>query len=250
LIRLPKGHDPDTFVRENGREALLKMIADSTDVIDFIKGGITGKFTDQPLSRQEKIIKALAETAGLVSDSLRQSLLIKKITEKFDLPAGAFENQIQPNFPRQAGAAPEIKLSGREKPEREFLALIISQPDFLAECNDVELSLFSDEDNALIFEILCLLRNESKMINIINLFDSVQDENLRRKLTQIAIIDLGESDTKQLLQVYLNEFKIRKNNKRREELKILVSEAISRSDFEQANQLTREFQKLQSRGGN
>ncbi len=41
IIRLPKGHDPDSFAREAGKEGLLKQVAGATDVVDFIKNGFS-----------------------------------------------------------------------------------------------------------------------------------------------------------------------------------------------------------------
>jgi DNA primase len=250
LIRLPKGHDPDTFVRVNGPKALLKMVSEATDVVDFIQTGLPGNFASQSLPRQEKIIRALSEMADLVADPLRHNLLIKRISDKFDLPAGTFENRPsggQRN--REINLASDLKALGREKPERDFLSLLISNPEMISQYAEIEASLFTDDDNAKLFELLCHLHDEGKLINIINLFDSVQDENMRRKLTQIAIIDHSEHDVEKMLQDYLNDFKLRKINKRREELKNLISEADKQADIEKANQLTRERPNLQIRGG-
>ena len=249
LIRLPKGLDPDAFVRERGAHSLLKHVADATDVIDFVYNGLAGKFAEQPLARQEKIIKALAETVGQIDDPLRRSLLSQRISAKFDLMPGVLDTQM----PRNAAGPEKLVLSrslGREIPEKEFLSLLIGNPSLLEDCADIESSQFVDEDNGLIFE---MIRNEymtDGILKIDNLFDRLDSENLRRKFSEIAIINLGSEDEKNILHKYLKGFNAISIRKRREELKNLISEAEKMADLKKVDQLTREYQNLQRRGEN
>jgi DNA primase len=249
LIRLPKGFDPDAFVRDKGPQALLKHVADSTDVIDFIYNGLASKFAEQPLARQERIIKALAETVGQIDDPLRRSLLSQRISTKFDLMPGVLDGQMQRN-----PVGPEkIVMSrslGREIPEKEFLSLLLGKPSLLEDCADIDSSQFVDEDNGLIFE---MIRNEytaDGALKIDSLFDRLGSENLRRKFSEIAIINLGSEDEKNILSKYLKGFNAISIRKRREELKNLISEAEKQADLKKVDQLTREYQNLQHRGEN
>jgi DNA primase len=250
LVRLPKGYDPDSFVREKGKDALLAQIAGGCDVIDFIHNGLSGKFSDQPLARQEKIIKALSETVGLIQDSLRRNLLIKKISEKFDLAPGTLESQIQ-KAPRANGETIEAKPIGRIKPEKEFLAIIVSHPEFIAQCQGiVDSSLFIDQGNAQLFELIRACYEMGEPISLENLFDRLENEGLRRLLAEIGVIEHDDGNEEIHFQEYLKAFRTIALRKRREELKSLTSEAESLADESKAVQLTREFRDLQTRGGN
>ncbi len=250
LVRLPKGYDPDSFVREKGKDALLAQIAGGCDVIDFIHNGLSGKFSDQPLARQEKIIKALSETVGLIQDSLRRNLLIKKISEKFDLAPGTLESQIQ-KAPRASGETIEAKPIGRIKPEKEFLAIIVSHPEFIAQCQGiVDSSLFIDQGNAQLFELIRACYEMGEPISLENLFDRLENEGLRRLLAEIGVIEHDDGNEEIHFQEYLKAFRTIALRKRREELKSLTSEAESLADESKAVQLTREFRDLQTRGGN
>jgi DNA primase len=242
LVRLAKGHDPDSFVREHGKDALLAQIADACDVIDFIRGGLSGKFSDQPLPRQERIIKALSETVSLIQDSLRRNLLINKITEKFDLAAGTLESQI-PKLPAATEREIVSKPIGREKPEREFLALLISRPDLLSECEGmVDASLFINQNNAQIFEMIRSLYQLGEPISLADLFDRLEDEGLRRLLSEIGVIEQEEETH---IQNYLKAFKAVALKIQRNELKSKTSEAENLADETKAVQLTQQFRDLQ-----
>ena len=249
LIRLSKGFDPDTFVREKGRDNLLKVISEAVDVTDFIRNGIAGRFSDQPLARQERIIKALAETAGMINDKLRRELLIKKITEKFDLPSGAIIGEIK-NQPSERGKNATSTSTGREKPEREFLNFLLVNPEFIAKCVDVvNGSLFISDANAKIYELIRQYVQAGKELNIADLFDQLESEDLRHLLSQIATTEIGRDTSETLFNKHMKYFETILIKRRREELKNLLNEAEKSADREKIEQLTREFQKLQSRGG-
>jgi DNA primase len=249
LVRLPKGHDPDSFVREHGSKALSTLITGGVDVIDFVCGGIQGRFSDQSLARQAKIIQGLAESARLIRDPLRRNLLIKKISQKFDLAVGTIESQIQP-LPQAGKTEPREKPIGREKPEREFLAFLLSHPDLIEQCHGVvESALFIDQNNARLFEMMIALNDLGRPVVLSGIFDRLDDEGLRRRLAEIAVIEPTNGDDAVHFQEYIRAFKTIAFKKRKEELKSQLSEAESLAQEERVQQLTRELRDLQTRGG-
>jgi DNA primase len=248
LVRLPKGHDPDSFVRENGKDALLTHINGGCDVIDFIYNGLSGKFSDEPLAHQEKIIKAISETVSLIQDPLRRNLLIKKITEKFDLSSGTLDIQI-PKASHTESQEIVTRQIGRIKPEKEFLSLLLIRSDFLAQCDGIiDSSLFIDAANAQIYEMISALYHSGDPVNFADLFDRLEDESLRRRLSEIGTIEHKPGNEELLLKAYLKDFEILSIHKRREELKIQIGEAEKQADFEKVDELTRQRPDLQFRG--
>jgi DNA primase len=249
LVRLPKGHDPDSFVREHGAKALQTLISGGVDVIDFVYGGLQGRFSDQSLARQAKIIQGLAETAELILDPLRRGLLIKKISEKFDLAAGTIESQIR-RVPQAGEKEIAERPIGREKPEREFLAFLLSHPDLIDECRSVvEPSLFIDQNSAQLFELMTSLNDLGQPVAVSGMFDRIEDEGLRRRLSEIAVIEHPNGNEKVHFQEYMRAFKTIALKKRKEELRGQISEAESLADEKRVQQLTRELRDLQTRGG-
>jgi DNA primase len=252
LIRLTKGYDPDTFVREKGRDNLLKMVEAATDVIDFVRNGISGKFADQPLARQERIIKALSETAGMIENPLRRGLLIKKITEQFSLPPNAIE--IGPaNKPASADRDSDRKLSGKEIGEIQFLKFLLENPDFIAKSIDVvDSSMFISDANAKIFELIRQAVIAGENVNIADLFDRIEGGDLRRLLSKIAITEMGKGSAETLFKDYIRPFKITSIKKEREKIYMGPEDP---ADLERIKELTRELKKLElenskAKGGN
>jgi DNA primase len=244
IIRLPKGHDPDSFVREAGKEGLLKQVAGATDVIDFIKNGIAGKFADQPLSRQEKIIKALAETIGLIQDPLRRGLLAKRISDKFDLPPGTLDVGVR-KAPPDSRTEASAKSPGREKPEREFLALLLSHQEYIdnREAN-IDSSLFVDEINARLFDLIRSMRTQGDTVNVSGLFDRLEDEKERQRLSEIGMIEFDPDEMELRYRERLDALQLIAVKKRLQELKAQIAEAESGSRPERLQELLGERQKL------
>jgi replicative DNA helicase len=137
---------------------------------------------------------------------------------------------------------------GREKPEREFLALLLSRPELMSECEGiVDSALFINQNNAQIFEMIRSLYNLGEPISVASLFDRLEDEGLRRLLAEIGII---EHDEDVHIQNYLNAFKTVALKKRKDDLKSKTSEAEHISDETRALQLEQQFWDLQINGEN
>ncbi len=246
LIRLPKGYDPDSFVREKGPDELMKMVDSAADVVEFVHKGINGKFGDQPLSRQEKIIKALSETAGLIEDNVRRELLISKIADKFDIQPSHIERKTPPRE-TSSRVSGENAVSGRDKFERAFLGFIISHPEIYPSCQGiVDRSLFSEEGNAAIFDMLGMLISSGKEVSVSDLFDKVGVNGLRGRLSDIVSREPSSAGWESVFEDHLRRFMEIAARRKLDEIKRLIGEAERQSDSDKIEKLTREFQNLKS----
>jgi len=110
--------------------------------------------------------------------------------------------------------------------------------------------MFVDEDNGRLYELILKLCDEGIELKVSDLFDGIDNDELRRRLSEIAMIEHETADIDGLFEEYLKGFKLITLKKRREELKRLIGEAEIRADRRRIDELTREFQNLQTRGGN
>ncbi len=244
IVTLPKGHDPDTFVRENGRDNLKKYIAGAVDIVDFVCNTINGKFSEQSLSMQKRIANALIETISPISDVLTRELLLKKIYSRLDIDLDTL-NGIKDSRPISDEKSPKEISSGRKRPEIEFLSLLLSHPELIAQCaGTVDRSLFIDEDNAQIFNVIWTLHEEGLNINIPDLFDRVGQNGLRQRLSEIALIDFEANDADSMIEMHLKKFRQISIKKRINELKKLIGDPKEQEDLLKIENLTREFQNL------
>jgi DNA primase len=245
---LPRGNDPDKFVREAGPDELRRAVEGAMDIIDMVHTFVKGDFAGQPLSVQGRIINALTDIIMPIENRTTRTMLLDKMHERLHLDIRTI-NRITEEYsvPRPDDTA---AVDGKIKPEREFISLLLSHSELINECSEIGSELFVDENNARIFELIRELYEKRGVVKIADLFDRMESEEQRRLLSDIAIIHDDATEIEKLLNKYLERFKTIAQKRRREELKGLIDEAERKADRSRLVELTREFNELQSRGGN
>ncbi len=82
VVVLPQGKDPDTFVRENGREALLARVEAAQDLVDFLlsraedQTGLKG--VDDKTAAARQILRLIAQ----MPEGVRRAKYIQKLAER------------------------------------------------------------------------------------------------------------------------------------------------------------------------
>jgi DNA primase len=78
LILLPEGHDPDSYVREYGGEALKQYIKETAaDIVTFKAKLFREEAGNDPLKKAE-LTKNIIQTISLVSDNIKRSFYVKE----------------------------------------------------------------------------------------------------------------------------------------------------------------------------
>ncbi|UCC78790.1 MAG: DNA primase [Candidatus Zixiibacteriota bacterium] len=245
LIRLPKGSDPDGYIRKYGAENLLNIISEADDIFDFVIKGLKGKISDQTVATQKKIITKIVEFVEPIDDHQTRAIIYEKIYSRLGVDIKPFA----PGEGRPGAPSDRLDDIGVKKDnfENTFLAIIISHPEIYGECFDrVDSSLFSESDNARIFEIIGKLHSSGREISISNLFDEIGSNGLRNRLSKIALIEHSSADWVTVFEDCMRRFKKIAIKRRLDELKGLIDEAGKESDRDRLEILTREFHKLKA----
>ena len=97
VIRLPEGHDPDSFVRENGIEAFEKLVKNRENYVDFlIKHWISGLDLKRAKGKQ-----AIAQQMGAVASSCKNPIMTNEIARKTALVIGEKTDLVKETWSRQ-----------------------------------------------------------------------------------------------------------------------------------------------------
>ena len=244
LVKLPRGFDPDSFIRARGAEELSKLIAGAVDIIDFIEQSIEGRFSDQTLSRQKRIIGILTDLTAPVEDRLTRELLSKKMFERLDIDLKTLGIISEAGQIGEAYSEERLS-SGRDRFERGFLALLMAHPELISRSEGlVEESLFEESCNGEIFAAMVGAWAEGKGLDISDLSEEIGDNGASRRLREIAFQEQSTPDGELEFEEYLKKFRLISVRKRLDELKGLIGEAERMSDQNRIEILTREFQNL------
>ncbi len=151
VVQLPGGHDPDSFVRQEGADRLRTLVEKAQDVIDFkILAYREQKPDDTPQNRVE-LLHQLAETIAKMEDDVLRNLYAQQIAEKLGLPDQTVFKEIS-----------KVRLGERRQEKQEPVTTpggktrMPQGARFTAERDLVHVVLNYPETKALIFQNLDL----------------------------------------------------------------------------------------------
>lgn len=139
VLVLPTGHDPDSFVRENGAQAFLDMAENSMDMVPFL---VESAIAEHGLSIEgkAKIVADVKEQIAFVSDSVTRSLYIKQLAERLAVDEAAVLDAVReasrtgPRLPHGPGPEPvRNPLADHDLLEQEILRMMVHCPESVAE---------------------------------------------------------------------------------------------------------------------
>lgn len=140
---LPAGHDPDTFVREQGLPALNELLDQARDLPEFVFQHWAERH-GLGLAGKGKIVEELRPLVAAAASPLQRSLCLAHFAEKLGLPVAELEQhfrlptagvEVSPSRPtaQRPTSNPAVPLTIAQKPLVEYMVLNPGQYQRLAE---------------------------------------------------------------------------------------------------------------------
>jgi len=203
VIELPKGEDPDTYIRNNGYEKFNQMLQNRISIIDYIghRYKASGK-----LGTPEGNTEFVREIIGLIAkirDEIKRDFYIKDISQRFSIYESTIRKELE-NYKklRGKGLTYEIKQSTYENPDNEYnkknkvnselsiIRLLVYGDNKIKEflSNNLELDALKNQTLVKIVDFLFRNYMENKNISAVSLINAFQDEDSRQLITE-AVMD-------------------------------------------------------------
>ena len=255
VLTVPEGKDPDEFVRNNGKEAFLRLAKDALPLIEYkIKRaaqGINLKNGNELIKYGEKFAEILADLNPIEKD-----VYIKKISEETSIKEQALydllsqvitKNQKDDNFVNKKeyfGTKLYVE-PGYLKAERALLNLML-RDKFYEELKDsIKLGDFVIESHNKIYSLILQGKSEDT-INITSYVESrCDDVESSKELTKIKeheILDFSDKD--RLINDYLKQVKDYKLKLQIDELKRKQNRFEKEGKIEESIKIAMELAKL------
>ena len=154
FLFLPKEHDPDSYVREYGKEAFESQMGTAVPLSQYIVQHLS---EDNALQSQEDKVRFLNEAEPILKQiqAPRLALLLRKrIAELAGISLDEMQGLIK--LPDTARQRPKVSLRESRTPlslHRRFALMLLMRPD-LAERSDLEWLQGSGEDDVLLKAVL------------------------------------------------------------------------------------------------
>jgi DNA primase len=183
VARLPAEHDPDSFLREHGREALEQVITDAAYYIDFVFSQIRSEDIEEAVRYVLRIISRIREP-------IRTSLDLKRLAEKSGIPEAMLQSSLKTISRDERTAPGEAKRETItcDRIEKSIISIMIGLPD----CADRILGAISPEDFSdrrmrRIAEVILDRKSKKLTYDVSALVSTIDDEPTRKLLVDCSV---------------------------------------------------------------
>ena len=254
VLKVPQGKDPDEFVRNNGKDAFLRLVDNALPLIEYrIKKaaeGINLRDNNELVKYGEKFAEILADLNPIEKD-----VYIKKISEETSIKEQAIydllsqvmaKDQKENNFMnKKADYGTKLYVEpGYLKAERTLIKLMFKE-EYFQELNElIKVGDFVLDSHNKIYSLILQGKNEDTS-NIISYLESrCDDVESSKELINIKEQEILEfTDKDRVIKDYMQEVQSYKLKKKIEDLKkkqsILEKESKFQETIEIAMELTR-----------
>ncbi len=251
VISLPEGHDPDSFVREEGPDRFLNLLQDAQPILDYKLSQLSRSLDLSTVEGKRRAIGQFIETLSKISDEIRRNLLVKEVSERLGVDEEVLHRAVRrerrkgrraPKDGRGRTNEAEMPLRLGSAAERELVRIMLSDVDVAARmAATVRSEDFQEGPYRQIAEgVFEILRAGGKP-DVGNLMDRFQGSDLVGVISRLASEGFDEKVIEQSLSDSIA--RLRKENTRREieTVRLKLKEAEQKGDEELVGAL---YQKL------
>ncbi len=262
ILTVPEGKDPDEFIRNNGKEAFVKLIDEALPLIDY---GMKNIKEDINFDNSEDIIKYAEQALEIISelDAIEREVYIKKLSEETNVREQALYDMLNDKIQKNVKKIENMNIDG------DFGQKLYLEPAYLkAErgllkimVNDVEAFQYATEN---IKKDELILSSHKKIYEYIT--QNIQhEENEREKRIELKCDDIDTSkewvsivnteliysdyDYKDIINGYIKGIKKFKLEESKRQIMNKIKQYEIDGKFEESLKLARELMEIQKKIG-
>ena len=255
VLKVPEGKDPDEFIRNNGKEAFLRLVDNALPLIEYrIKKaaeGINLRDNNELIKYGERFAEILADLNPVEKD-----VYIKKISEETSIKEQAIydllsqvmtKEQKENNFMnKKADYGTKLYVEpGYLKAERTLIKLMFDENYFQELSELIKVGDFALDSHNKIYSLILQGKNEDTT-NIESYLESrcddVESSKELIKIKEQEILEFADKD--RLIKDYMKEVHRYKLKTRIDDLKKKQSELEKEGKFQETIEIAIELTKL------
>jgi DNA primase len=264
IMRLPSGHDPDSYLFEFGYESFLDIAKSAKSLISFLMDALIEKY-GLTVEGKIRVISEMRETLASIDDRVARSLYIKELAERVGIEETAilekvrelsFQNRgstkrdtfLKDDFARNHRKNDFQKADKRKSShskwirlEQQIISMMLQFPQILSEIDERGILDFFEDNRLKTIGDIILTHQDRSDINIVDIINLIED-NVEKGI--VASMAFGENkwDYDGCLNI-LNRFESIRNKKENTLIK-KIKEAEEKNDFELLSKLLSKKQKM------
>ena len=186
FIFLPEGHDPDSLVRQEGRDCFLQRLQESTPLHQFFLNGLMQDIDSTTLAGKSQLLNATKPYFQKITDGPYQQLLVNELSRLTRIEHHRIQQLMDGKMPDQPE---ETSKKIARSPARIAIALLLQHPEVYPYCAHELADITDDMDGQHVIKELLQQVKENPSMNTAQLVELWRDSPLFESLNKLAVWD-------------------------------------------------------------
>ena len=217
IALMPKGDDPDSFVKENGASSFTELIDRAMNLIEF---QIQAAVQDKNIRRPDvitRVVKDVSELLVNIKNRVERAEYVKYAVRELNVDEGLIWRELRdlglketPSSTRHSpvNKAPVKKLTAREKIELQFIQSLLQAPEYIPAVKSVfDYNDISQPHLAKIAEMLWHASENGDAVENQHILDNCEDEKLKSAIARLLIGGQAISNHSTIIQGCLKKLR-------------------------------------------
>lgn len=212
IALMPKGDDPDSFVKENGADAFTECIDSSINLIEF---QIQAAVQEENIRRPDVITRVVRDVSELlvnIKNRVERAEYVKYAARELRVDEGLIWRELRDlglkETPTASRKTPAKKMTIREQIERQFIQSLLQVPEYIPAVKSVfDYNDISQPHLAKIAEMLWKETEIGDTVEIQHILDNCEDEKLKSAITRLLINGQAISNHTTIIQGCLKKLR-------------------------------------------
>ncbi len=134
ILRLPKGHDPDSYIREEGAERFQEALAGSKSLFEYKLALLKDKFDARGMEGKVNIANEMVVLFSKVQNEILRSEWLKQLAQELSISEQALSAELLKTRQSPKGFTPAVKAQPKMdlRPlEKLLIGLLLDEPAFV-----------------------------------------------------------------------------------------------------------------------
>jgi len=249
-IALPRGEDPDGFLRKGNLEDFGKRVEQALPLIDFFFERLM-KTTDlKSVDGKVKVAKEGVALLAKIPDKIRRDFYVKALAERLDIQESFLYEMLRSSPKEPSKAGEDLRKSSMDKTfpksEEMIVRLMVQHPEFILTLSKEE--IFKEFENPILQKMAEALEDLYQRKGRLDLPEALAnfEEDLKGRLCEFAFQESGleGGDRGKILQDCIQKIREKRLKKEKGELLKKIKEAEKQPEGKRLVPLLKEHQEL------
>ena len=211
VVTLPEGHDPDSFVRDKGSDAFLRLVEHAEPVLDYKLRSISNREDLGTVDGKVRAATELAQTVSRIQDPIRRGFLVREIAERLGADERIVSEAVgkardRGSRGRRTATVDRERSSFDPSPhwERTLVGIALSDDAFADRLrSEVSVDVFSNATYRRIADLIVATRSEGRSARAASLISASEDAFLSDLISELSLEGYDETRGDRVIEGYL-----------------------------------------------